>query len=182
MLSPRLTILDGIIGMEGDGPGSGIPRGMGIIAASSDAVAMDIIVSRMVGLDPEELPTTKAAMELGVGETDIEKIEVVGDAVGMVFENFVFPETAEPKFVTFLPSFVKKYIDNALTSRPVVKHDLCRLCNICVTYCPPQVMEITDKLRINYDDCIRCYCCHELCPEGAIDIKKGWGMRLLGNR
>ena len=179
MLSPRLTILDGIIGMEGDGPGSGIPRDMGIIAASSDAVAMDVIVSRMVGLEPDELPTTKAAMELGIGETDPEKIELIGDAVGMVFEDFILPETTEPRFVSWLPSFVKKQMDKAFTSRPAVKHDRCRLCNICVTYCPPQVMEITDKLRINYDDCIRCYCCHELCPEGAIDIKKGWGIRLL---
>lgn len=179
MLSPRLTILDGIIGMEGNGPGSGFPKEMGIIAVSSDAVAMDIIISGMVGLEPEELPTTKAAMELSIGETDLEKIELAGDAVGMAFENFVLPETTEPRFVTFLPSFLKKHIDNALTSRPAVKHDLCRLCNVCVTYCPPQVMEITDKLRINYDDCIRCYCCHELCPEGAIDIKKGWGMKLL---
>ncbi len=182
MLSPRLTILDGIIGMEGDGPGSGDPRKMGIIAASSDAVAMDIIVSRMVGLDPEELPTTKAAMELGIGETDPEKIEIIGDAAGMVFEDFILPETVEPRFVYWLPSFVKKQMDKAFTSRPAVKHDLCRLCNICVTHCPSQVMEISDKLRINYDDCIRCYCCHELCPEGAIDIKKGWGMKLLGNR
>lgn len=182
LLSPRLTILDGVIGMEGDGPGSGTPRGMGIIAASADAVAMDMFIGRMVGLEPEELPTTKAAMELGIGETDPEMVEVVGDAVGMVFEDFRFPESTEPRFVSWLPNFIKKHMDQALTSRPSVNHDLCKLCNICVNACPPQVMEITDRLRINYDDCIRCYCCHELCPEGAIDIKKGWGMKLMGSR
>lgn len=182
LLSPRLTILDGIIGMEGDGPGSGIPRKMGIIAASPDAVAMDMIISRMVGLLPGELPTTKAAMQLGIGETDIDRIEVAGDAAGMVFENFIFPETTEPRFASFLPSFIKRHMEHALTSKPAVNHDLCKLCNICVNACPSQVMQISDKLRINYDDCIRCYCCHELCPEGAIDIKKGWGMKLLGNR
>ncbi len=179
LLHPRLTILDGIVGMEGDGPGSGIPREMGIIAASADAVAMDMVISRMVGLDPDRLPTILAAKELGVGETDIDKIETIGDAAGMVFEDFIFPETTEPRFVTWIPGFVKKHMDQALTSRPTVNHDLCKLCNICVNACPPQVMKITDKLTINYDDCIRCYCCHELCPEGAIDIKKGWGMKLL---
>lgn len=182
LLNPRLTILDGIIGMEGDGPGSGMPRKMGIISAAADAVAMDVIISRMVGLDPEELPTSKAAMELGIGETDIDKIEVVGDAAGMVFEGFILPETTEPRFVSFLPLFVKKHMDQAFTSRPAVNYDLCKLCNICVNACPPQVMQITDKLTINYEDCIRCYCCHELCPEGAIDIKKGWGMKLMGHR
>jgi uncharacterized protein (DUF362 family)/Pyruvate/2-oxoacid:ferredoxin oxidoreductase delta subunit len=181
LLNPRLTILDGIVGMEGDGPGSGIPREMGIIAASSDAVAMDMIVSRMVGLEPEELPTTRAAMGLGVGEADPGRIEVVGDAAEMAFEDFVFPETTEPRFVSWLPSFIKRHMDQALTTKPVVNHDLCKLCSICVNACPPHVMEITDRLRINYDDCIRCYCCHELCPEGAIDIKKGWALKLLAS-
>src|SRR3990172_2744264 len=88
LLSPSLTILDGIVGMEGDGPGSGSPREMGIVAASGDAVALDLVVSRMVGLKREELPTTMAALELGAGETDIEKIEVLGDAAGIVFKDF----------------------------------------------------------------------------------------------
>lgn len=179
LLNPRLTVLDGIIGMEGDGPGSGTPREMGIIAASSDAVALDGVISRMAGLEPDGLPTTKAAIELGVGETDADKIETIGDAAEIIFENFIFPETTQPRFALRLPSFVKRHMENAFTSRPAVKHEHCKLCNICVTHCPPQIMEIADKLRINYDGCIRCYCCHELCPEGAIDIKKGWGMRLI---
>lgn len=179
LLSPRLTILDGIIGMEGNGPANGTPRDMGIIAASSDAVALDMIIGLMVGLEPEQLPTTLAAMELGVGETDVEMVEVVGDAAGMVFKDFKFPETTEPGFVSRLPSFIKNRMDQALTTRPIVNHDLCKLCSVCVNACPPQVMKITDRLTIDYKECIRCYCCHEMCPEGAIDIKKGWGLRLL---
>lgn len=179
LLSPRLTILDGIVGMEGDGPGSGFPREMGIIAASADAVAMDMVISRMVGLDPDQLPTTLAAKELGVGETDIDKIETLGDAARMVFDNFILPETTEPRFVTWIPGFIKKRMDEALTTKPVVLYDLCKKCSICVNSCPPQAMKITDKLSIDYDHCIRCYCCHELCPDGALDIRKGWGMRLL---
>lgn len=181
LLNPRLTVLDGIVGMEGDGPGSGTPREMGVIAASADAVAMDMIIGRMVGLEPGEVPTTEAAMELGIGETDTEGVEVVGDAAGMVFEDFKLPETTEPRFVSWLPNFIKKHMDQALTSRPVVLYDLCKECSICVNACPPQAMQITDKLRIDYDHCIRCYCCHELCPEGAIDIKKGWGLKLMAS-
>ena len=179
LLNPRLTILDGIIGMEGDGPGSGIPRKIGIIAASADAVAMDMVVGRMVGLEPHGLSTTQAAVELGVGETDLDRVEIVGDGSGMAFEDFKFPEITEPRFASWLPSFIKKHMDQALTTRPVVLYDLCKECSVCVNACPPHVMQITDKLRINHDGCIRCYCCHELCPDGAIDIKKGWGMKLM---
>jgi len=180
LLSPRLTIIDGIIGMEGDGPGSGIPRKMGLIAASADAVAMDVIIGRMAGLDFDGLPTTEAAIELGIGETDPERIEVLGDAASMIFKDFLLPETVEPRFASWIPNFIKTHMEKALTSRPVVLYDLCKECSICVNSCPPGAMKVTDKLRIDYEHCIRCYCCHELCPEGAIDIKKGWGMKLLG--
>lgn len=45
MLSPRLTVMDGIVGMEGNGPGSGTPRPLGYLFASANAVTMDAVIT-----------------------------------------------------------------------------------------------------------------------------------------
>jgi formate hydrogenlyase subunit 6/NADH:ubiquinone oxidoreductase subunit I len=37
-------------------------------------------------------------------------------------------------------------------------------------------------LIFDYEQCIRCFCCLEVCPEGAISIKQGWGLKLVGRK
>ena len=61
-LRPAFNILDGILAMEGQGPGrSGVPRELGILMAGKDPFAVDSVACRVIGLDPEDLPLLKAA-------------------------------------------------------------------------------------------------------------------------
>lgn len=66
--------------MEGYGPSAGDPRKLGMILAGNDAVALDSYITHLLGRDPLEIPTNRIAYEQALGEADIEKIEVLGEA------------------------------------------------------------------------------------------------------
>ena len=53
---PSLTIVDGIVGMEGDGPIMGDPVASGVVVVSEDLVAADVTGVRLMGMEPEKVP------------------------------------------------------------------------------------------------------------------------------
>ncbi len=65
-INPSLTILDGIIGHEGNGPSSGEPRHLGILAAATDVFALDRAMVEILSVPPEIVPTVAASQRLGV--------------------------------------------------------------------------------------------------------------------
>ncbi len=83
-LAPRLSILDAVLGMEGDGPGKGSARHVGLILASADASAVDRVAVEVVGLDARRVPTLVAARELGMGQTELGALALRGAALGDV--------------------------------------------------------------------------------------------------
>lgn len=180
-LKPRLTIVDGIVGLEGDGPGSGgDPRQMGLLFASSDCIAMDRVVTEVLGGKANDLPTTKVAEDDDSGETDIDRINILGENIDDVrVSDFKFPPLVGVEFK--LPLSLHSYLRNPLTARPIINNKECTLCNICVDICPPNIMTKTDRINIDYDKCIRCFCCLEMCPEGAISVKDGWLKRIISS-
>jgi len=58
---PDLIIMDGIVGMQGDGPMGGIPVELGVMLASDNAVALDLAVCKILGIEPVGIPTLKEA-------------------------------------------------------------------------------------------------------------------------
>ncbi len=84
LLKPRLTVMDAVIGMEGNGPGSGDPRRIGVILAGRDPVALDVVSGLLVGLAPDDLPVLRAASAAGVGETKTENIQILGEDLSSV--------------------------------------------------------------------------------------------------
>lgn len=65
-INPDLTILDGIIGHEGNGPSGGEPRPLGILAAASDVFALDRAMVEILNVPPHQVPTVAASQRLGV--------------------------------------------------------------------------------------------------------------------
>lgn len=65
-VNPDLTILDGIIGHEGNGPIQGEPRFLGILGASPDVFALDRSIVDILNIDPAKVPTVAASMKLGL--------------------------------------------------------------------------------------------------------------------
>ncbi len=174
-LRPRLTVTDAVVAMEGNGPGSGDPRRLGLVFASRDAVAMDLIITEVLGARREHSPVLKRASEMGLEGAEKEGVVVVGEEIrGVRVSGFRFPPLVSTNFTANLPYFIDRRIRRAFTSRPHITDLRCNCCESCVDICPAGVMEKNEKINIDYDRCIRCFCCQEICPEGAISVKQGW--------
>jgi uncharacterized protein (DUF362 family)/ferredoxin len=175
VIQPSLTILDGIVGMEGNGPNSGRPIPMGLILASGDSLSLDQIVCDLIGISRESLLTNRVAFERGMGK---DPIDVLGEKIeNLKIPNFQFPTLSQPNWN--LPGFLSKALKNALTSKPVINEEVCKNCDRCTEICPPKALaRMGEDLVFDYGECIRCLCCLEVCPEGAISIRQGWALRL----
>ncbi len=188
-LAPALTVADGIVGMEGNGPSSGDKRRLGWIAASPDAVALDRIITEILRVPLDRMYTLQAAKQAGVGETDIERIEVLGDSIeaacaaGQIDRRPLELPADVPLERSRLGELMRRVLKRRFTPEPVIDNKICTRCGTCIEVCPSQAMsfERMRKKKGDYDKkvvidrmaCIHCFCCQELCPEGAITIKSG---------
>ncbi len=68
-IAPNLTILDGIIGHEGNGPSGGEPRDLNLMAASTDVFALDRAIAEILKVNPQSIPTLRASQRLGLCPT-----------------------------------------------------------------------------------------------------------------
>ncbi len=172
-VKPSLTIIDGILALEGQGPGkSGTPIKIGALFASRNAAAADWAVCRMLGIDPNRLPTHTASKTMNlIGDT----IRV--DGVLPRVDGFKLPVLAP---LMFGPRRFQGVIRKHLLQRPAVKPDLCKRCGECWQYCPAKAIDPgAETIRFNYADCIRCYCCIEVCPHGALETKETLSGKLI---
>ncbi len=177
---PELTIVDAIVAMEGNGPSSGDPKPVGLLLASDNAVAVDVIAAELAGIPKKLLFVEQVARELATPGAKREDITTVGLPFHLARcpEYFRLPPLSDVQFG--LPRFLKDRLRSYLTTRPVVIAGKCVQCGICRDACPPVAITIRDKqLRFDYKACIRCYCCRELCPHGALDVKEGILLRLI---
>jgi uncharacterized protein (DUF362 family)/Pyruvate/2-oxoacid:ferredoxin oxidoreductase delta subunit len=160
-LKPSVTILDGILAMEGEGPNKrGIPRRLDVIIAGSNAFAVDAAVCRMLKLDEDAVPILRAAKEIGVKEEP----EIQGTLPEI--RDFRLPDPAP---LSFGPAIIQGFVRKRLLQRPVCDPNLCQLCGKCWEFCPTRaVSRDLESLSFNYERCIRCYCCIEVCPYGAL--------------
>ncbi|MGA3118323.1 MAG: DUF362 domain-containing protein [Syntrophobacteraceae bacterium] len=88
---PNLTIVDGIIGMEGQGPHAGVPIEMNLVIAGTDTVSTDAVTCYLMGFDPIEIPTIRCAANNDLGEMDLNRITVVGEPADSVRKIFRRP-------------------------------------------------------------------------------------------
>ncbi len=198
-VSPALTILDGIVGMEGNGPYTGTPRRVGAIVAGTDCVAVDAVVCEMLYMDQNLLCTHKAAREIGWGVTEVSEIEIRGRPLeDMRVDDFksqvpinVPLELRLPledvqkvcfspsKVIMLMPMFVRRRLRRFFTPRPRINVKTCKMCGVCKSICPAEAMRMDRKVTIDNDKCIQCFCCQEVCPYGAIDVQDGLFGRIL---
>jgi uncharacterized protein (DUF362 family) len=78
---PHLNIMDAILAMEREGPSAGSPKKVGLIMASSDAVALDVVASKIIGLNPMQVPTTIDAAQRELGTAQMAEIEILGEKI-----------------------------------------------------------------------------------------------------
>lgn len=170
---PQLTIMDAIIGMEGKGPTAGDARKIGVIIASYDAFALDVVAAALIGVKPTDIPTIKNAVLRGLSPASADEIDIIGGDINKyIIKDFSVPALKTAKRITFINKTAYKFLSNILKPKPVFIHNKCTGCGICSDNCPAKVISMENE-RPNADlsKCIRCFCCQELCPSKAIDIK-----------
>ena len=167
-VKPDLTILDGVIGMHGDGPTSGEPYEFNLIGAAVDALTMDFWLCKFLGAKFEDYPLYLAAKKRNYPQCKLNPEDLEGGFDSQkIFESVKLPKTRTMRLLPRLP-----FIERLMTSRPVHIPELCIGCGRCQAVCAAGALKHENKkLYFDYSKCIRCYCCHEMCPVKAIEFK-----------
>jgi uncharacterized protein (DUF362 family)/Pyruvate/2-oxoacid:ferredoxin oxidoreductase delta subunit len=165
---PDLFLVDAVVGMEGNGPVSPDLINVGLILASDNGVALDAVITAMMGCEPGRLRFLQKAKEVGLGDYDLSAIEVIGEFIPL--PDFKLPPLSGER------DFNNKTIQDALHSRtllrPQADPELCTGCSACVEQCPVSALSMNHELpRVDASLCITCFCCQEICPEKAMSLK-----------
>jgi uncharacterized protein (DUF362 family)/Pyruvate/2-oxoacid:ferredoxin oxidoreductase delta subunit len=176
---PVLNIVDGVVAMEGNGPGSGDPIKLGVLIAGINPVAVDVVAGKVAGIPAELLYIEREAVSMGLPGSKLDEILIHGTPIEKVMGlHFRLPVGLDLQFG--LPGFLKRVLKSQLTSFPVASNEKCILCGICRDACPPAAITIKNSaLSVDNARCIRCWCCRELCPEDAMEVQRGLLLRLF---
>ncbi len=178
-LQPRLSVVDAVVGMEGDGPTWGRARPVGYLLAGVNPLAVDWVMGRMMGFPEAAVPLFQIAPP--------PPVEVRGlslDAARVPDFLLPSPNTLEDGLegLSWLPRRLKDYLGKELLPRPAVNPKLCAGCSLCEESCPQQAIHLHNQTAVvNLDLCIRCWCCNEVCPQGAVQLSRSRLGRLLAS-
>jgi len=174
----RLTILDGITGMDGNGPANGRVKKFNLMAIAEDTVALDTFIFSLFRI--KNILLLKYCKEKKLGETEIEKIEVLGENI-LPFNDIILPKT---HIVNFIPEIFLNLGANFVWCRPKIINSRCKLCMKCYEICPTKTIKLKNvsgkkSLYIDWENCISCFCCNEVCPYKSIEIKESLMLNIV---
>ena len=177
LVEPDLNIMDGIIGMEGDGPSGGTPKKYGYLMASKSPFALDVMGVHLMGINPlDNVPTIRAAADRQL-IANISEVEQKGDTLKPKTDTDI-PEIEKQSNLIDqrLPDPINNIVAYFLRPRPVFDHEDCVGCRDCAEICPADTIDMVgekpQKPEVDLDDCIRCFCCQETCKYRAIEVKR----------
>ncbi len=204
---PALSLADGIVGMEGEGPSAGSPCALGFLAASPDAYALDRDLALLLGIPLRSIPYLShlvgSASTLEVHGPEAPRVEVAGHRpatrplVGSASTLEVhgpeaprvevaghrpairLPRTARTRLI---PTALVHALSPLIWVRPSIAPSRCVRCGRCVASCPVKTL-VMDKPAPRLScprACIGCCCCHEMCPAKAIEMRQSPLLRLYG--
>jgi len=160
-----ITIADGVLAMEGEGPSSGTPISLNLLAASADPFALDLALCDVLRINPERVPylaglSHAAAYTARVWHGDSPEVA-----------HFRLPRNTSRLALTLLPGGLVRLVGSLIWFRPIFG-STCVRCGKCVTACPVHALALgTGALpELKGSACIGCCCCHEVCPARAITI------------
>ncbi len=176
---PDLHIVDALYVMEGNGPTHGRPRPLGKLVAGTDGLAVDSVLTRMMGLDPMQVRLFQKAAELEkepgrrpFGRYLPEDVAVL-DGEGRPVEIEPIPDFALPNTIGVSVEEQAQILVSLGAINPVVNQDRCVMCGDCAANCPPGAITLDPYPVVDKAKCISCFCCAELCTEGAMEVPSG---------
>jgi len=180
MVAPVMSLMDGIVAMEGEGPQGGDPKQVGVLLASCDTLALDVLAAELIGYRVEDIPILKQAM-MDRSSDFLTQVRLEGASFEAIKpSHFVLvKEVSDTGFIRDRFPWLFALARHLLVPRPVFLHEKCIRCGRCVQICSAQALSWKEKsgkkqVSIDYRRCIRCFCCHEICPVEAIDLRRRW--------
>lgn len=157
----QLNIIDGIVGLEGEGPGaSGQPTSSGLVVAGTSACATDIVASEIMGFKLGEIYTNRYS---GIRCAEIETVGN-GREVRLSFKK---PLSANFPYLIYFTGLLPR-------SRITFDPERCVRCGLCGEKCPAGAIAFHPEPECDHQRCISCYCCLEVCPNSAIYLREHW--------
>lgn len=172
---PDLVIVDGVVGLQGNGPSNRSLYEAGKVLASDNGVAVDTVMAHMMRMRPDKVRMIEYAGELGLGETDLSRLETTGDAQPL--RGFRKPVPGIPQL--FGGRWTRTFFPDIGRPRFEVDMERCSSCGSCADTCPVDAIAMVDgRPEYDYSKCMACYCCMELCPRQAINLRETLRTRL----
>ena len=179
-VGPAISLIDGITAMEGEGPGSGVPRHLGVVIAAENAFDADALALGLINVPWQKVPIMRAGERSGAFQP--ESLETSGvEMAACTCREFDVPALALRETGARPGRSLLSRITAVARPQPVINAALCIRCGRCAQACPVKtiVREADGAYKVLPANCIRCFCCHELCPEKAIVIRRGVVSKLL---
>ncbi len=181
----RLTVVDAVVGMEGNGPTQGTPKQIGAVIAGVNPHKLDLACAAIIGAENESIPTLAAAIRRGLAPATVDKVSISGDLQRYILPDFERVNASaatlhfggDSAFAKLRGAFLKI----ALSSKPKLKASECVGCNECGRICPAKAIVINKKCKavIDRKKCIKCFCCQEFCPKGAMKVGRTFIAKIL---
>ncbi len=196
IIKPDLILVDGLIGMEGNGPGDGRPKRLDLIIAGTDPFVLDLLIARMVGLDRNAIPYLRIAHQKGyISHEDMVRADEIAPLAH--FEppppRSLTTRLLEHRFLARVRDLTRPIHGSeairrllyrlgimqdvyeaaqARIERLTLDRTACDECGTCLAVCPTKV-PITDPGSDFWasPDCLGCLYCALVCPRQAIAIE-----------
>jgi len=121
----------------------------------------------LLGIDPAYLLFLQKAKASGLGDFDIENIEIDGEM--QILENFKLPPLGGE--VIAGNKAIQELMNKKTQVRPKADPELCTSCGACIDHCPASALTMKETIpEVDADTCIACFCCQEICPEKAMSL------------
>ncbi len=171
MLRQDLIIMDGFIGMMGNGPAAGKPGNARLIMGSFDPVAVDAAAAELMGFPVGKIPMISWAERAGIGSVEY---EIVGDPIDSFHLEFEKPTIAKSRILGSLFQLGGRFVFRRIQrrSKVIVDLDRCTFCGVCEQACPFGAVTVERSLVcIDMNKCSLCLCCMEACAREAVQLK-----------
>jgi uncharacterized protein (DUF362 family)/ferredoxin len=194
IIRPDLYLVDGLIAMEGNGPGDGHPRRLDLLIAGDDPFQVDLAGSRLVGFELDEIPYLRLAYDKGHISTEdwqtaqaieplayIEKppprkvaTRILGHNIFTNLRDITRPlhsAMVVQRFLYHTGIIQDVYeVKDAHLAPLTLDREMCTECDSCLSFCPVELPITASDFEFNAGKCVECLACALVCPEGAIPL------------
>lgn len=160
---PERIVMDGILGMDGEGPSAGRPRHLRAVIVADNPILADWAMCHMMGIDWELTPLSHV---VPVPDGTF----AVGDLTS-IQPSFARPRSYMGGAVMPIMATLQRVVGASNRPVPVVDTSKCVKCGICAERCPARAIRLVPYPQFNRRTCVLCYCCHEMCPQQAIVLR-----------